>query len=181
MTPSRFGLAPSRATSGTRTPLSLQRQILRPMHETRRFFTELEGINIAPSGIMFNRKLPTEWVVAAESPIRNVDDPVLRARAKTTLRSWASEARTQSDAAEELTARYHVPVYSVPVDHAFTPVPRCPQNTGRRLGDRRGPRPLRPAQNTDEGTKELAQLGEQCRARLHVVLGPHPQDLLPSI
>ena len=85
-----------------------------PMHETRRFFTELEGINIMPSGIMFNRKLPTEWIVAAESPIRNVEDSVLRAKAKTNLRSWASEARRQSDAADELSARYHVPVYSVP-------------------------------------------------------------------
>jgi anion-transporting ArsA/GET3 family ATPase len=85
-----------------------------PMHETRRFFNELEGINITPNGIMFNRKLPDEWIAAAEIPIRGVDDPVLRAKAKSNLRSWASESRTQSDAADELSARYHVPIYPIP-------------------------------------------------------------------
>jgi anion-transporting ArsA/GET3 family ATPase len=85
-----------------------------PMHETRRFFSELEGINITPSGIMFNRKLPDEWIAAAEVPIRGVDDPVLRAKAKANLRSWASESRTQSDAADELLARYHVAVHAIP-------------------------------------------------------------------
>jgi anion-transporting ArsA/GET3 family ATPase len=85
-----------------------------PMHETRRFFNELEGINIVPSGIMFNRKLPETWIAAADTPIRGVDDPVLRGKAKANLRSWASEARRQSDAADEISARYHVPVYPIP-------------------------------------------------------------------
>jgi anion-transporting ArsA/GET3 family ATPase len=85
-----------------------------PMYETRRFFIELEGINVVPSGIMFNRKLPDEWIAAAERPIRGIDDPLLRAKAKANLRSWASESRTQSDAADELSARYHVPVYPIP-------------------------------------------------------------------
>jgi anion-transporting ArsA/GET3 family ATPase len=85
-----------------------------PMYETRRFFNELEGINIAPSGIMFNRKLPDEWIAAADRPIRGVADPLLRTKAKVNLRSWASESRRQSDAADEISARYHVPVYAIP-------------------------------------------------------------------
>lgn len=85
-----------------------------PIHETRRFFSELEGSNITPSAILFNRKLPEDWIDVADSPIRGVDDAVLRAAAKANLRSWASEARRQSDAADELAARYHVPVYPVP-------------------------------------------------------------------
>jgi len=85
-----------------------------PIHETRRFFSELEGIDIEPRAILFNRKLPHSWLEAAEYPIRGVDDPAIRARAKANLRSWASEARRQSDAADEISARYHVPVYPVP-------------------------------------------------------------------
>jgi anion-transporting ArsA/GET3 family ATPase len=85
-----------------------------PMYETRRFFNELEGINIAPSGILFNRKLPEEWIAAADTPIRGVAESVLRAKAKANLRSWASESRRQSDAADEISARYHVPVYPIP-------------------------------------------------------------------
>jgi hypothetical protein len=63
---------------------------------------------------MFNRKLPDAWIDAADAPIRGVGDPVLRAKAKTNLRLWASEARRQSDAADEISARYHVPVYPIP-------------------------------------------------------------------
>ncbi len=85
-----------------------------PIHETRRFFTELGSSNIKPSAILFNRKLPDAWIDVADAPIRSVDDAVLRATAKANLRSWASEARRQSDAADELAARYHVPVYPVP-------------------------------------------------------------------
>jgi len=85
-----------------------------PIHETRRFFSELDGINIKPEAIIFNRRLPDTWIDAAETPIRNVDDPALRATAKANLRAWASEARRQSDAADEIAALYHVPVYSVP-------------------------------------------------------------------
>jgi arsenite-transporting ATPase len=85
-----------------------------PIHETRRFFNELGGINIKPSAILFNRKLPDAWIDVADAPIRGIDDPILRAKAKTNLRAWASEARRQSDAADEISARYHVPVYPVP-------------------------------------------------------------------
>ncbi len=85
-----------------------------PIHETRRFFSELEGSDIKPEAILFNRKLPDSWVDAADTPILGVDDPALRARAKTNLRLWASEARRQSDAADEISARYHVPIYPVP-------------------------------------------------------------------
>lgn len=85
-----------------------------PIHETRRFFTELDGIDIKPTAILFNRKLPESWVDAAGSPIRSIADADLRAKAKANLRSWGSEARRQSDAADEISARYHVPVYAVP-------------------------------------------------------------------
>ncbi len=85
-----------------------------PIQETRRFFNELEDIDIKPRAVMFNRKLPESWIAAADSPIRGVEDPALRAKAKMNLRSWASEARRQSDAADEISARYHVPVYPIP-------------------------------------------------------------------
>lgn len=85
-----------------------------PVQETRRFFSELEGIDIKPRAVMFNRRLPESWIGAADSPIRGVDDSTLRAKAKMNLRSWASEARRQSDAADEISARYHVPVYPIP-------------------------------------------------------------------
>lgn len=85
-----------------------------PIRETRRFFSELDVIDIKPSAILFNRKLPADWVDAAEAPIRTVEDPALRALAKTNLRSWGAEARRQSDAALEISARYHVPVHEVP-------------------------------------------------------------------
>jgi len=84
-----------------------------PIHETRRFFNELHGIDVKPRAILFNRKLPESWVAAAETPIRSIGDPSLRSLAKTNLRSWGAEARRQSDAADEISARYHVPVYSV--------------------------------------------------------------------
>lgn len=85
-----------------------------PIHETRRFFTELGGVDIKPKAILFNRKLPDSWIPAANAAIRGIDDPALRAKAKANLRSWASETRRQSDAADEISARYHVPVYPVP-------------------------------------------------------------------
>jgi len=85
-----------------------------PIHETRRFFSELGGLDIKPDAVIFNRKLPDSWVEAADTPIRGVEDHALRAKAKMNLRSWASEARRQSDAADEISARYHVPVYPVP-------------------------------------------------------------------
>ncbi len=85
-----------------------------PIHETRRFFSELGGINIEPSAIMFNRKLPEGWIEAANQPIRRVENAGVHARAKFNLGSWAAEARRQSDAADEISARYHVPVYPVP-------------------------------------------------------------------
>lgn len=85
-----------------------------PIHETLRFFNELHEIDIRPRAILFNRKLPESWTDAGDKPIRDVVDPSLRAMAKANLRSWGSEARRQSDAADEISARYHVPVYSVP-------------------------------------------------------------------
>ena len=77
-----------------------------PIHETKRFFKELSGISIQPAGIVFNRALPVEWIDAATMPIRGVDDPELRARARTNLRMWATEAQRQGDATAELSGRY---------------------------------------------------------------------------
>ena len=85
-----------------------------PIHETRRFFRELGGIEIRPEGIVFNRTLPRAWVADADRPIRGVDDAALRALAKENLRAWAGEARRQEDAADEVSARYGVPVHHVP-------------------------------------------------------------------
>lgn len=85
-----------------------------PLHETRRFFDELGGLAIEPAAIVFNRKLPESWIRAPDAPVRGIDDPALRAKAKSNLGSWAAEARRQSDAADEISARYHVPVYAVP-------------------------------------------------------------------
>lgn len=84
-----------------------------PIHETRRFFGELAGIDINPTAIIFNRKLPEAWIDAAKKPIRNVEDPTLRALAKANLKAWSAEARRQADAADELSAHFHVPLYSV--------------------------------------------------------------------
>jgi len=84
-----------------------------PIHETRRFFSELDGIDIDPAAIIFNRKLPESWISQANKPIRGVQDPALRAKAKANLRAWAAEARRQADAADEMSARFHVPLYSV--------------------------------------------------------------------
>ncbi|MDJ0790281.1 MAG: ArsA-related P-loop ATPase [Acidimicrobiia bacterium] len=84
-----------------------------PVHETRRFFRELGGIEIHPDGIIFNRTLPRAWVTDAERPIRGIDDPALRALAKANLRAWAGEARRQEDAADEISVRYGVEVHPV--------------------------------------------------------------------
>jgi len=84
-----------------------------PVHETKRFFRHLEGVSIEPSGIIFNRSLPLEWIAAAERPIRGVPDAELRSRARTNLRTWAAEARRQNDAANELSARYAVAMYAI--------------------------------------------------------------------
>jgi anion-transporting ArsA/GET3 family ATPase len=84
-----------------------------PLHETHRFFRELEGIRIAPAGIIFNRALPAEWLVDADRPLRGIEDAELRANAKANLREWASEARRQGDAIVELSARYALAVHTV--------------------------------------------------------------------
>lgn len=85
-----------------------------PIHEARRFFRELGGIAIAPDGIIFNRMLPPEWIGDADRPIRGVEDIALRASAKANLKAWGAEARRQSDAANELSARYRTPLFPVP-------------------------------------------------------------------
>lgn len=85
-----------------------------PMGETRRFFKELGGISIEPDAIVFNRTLPSGWIADAAKPIRDVPDAELRSLAKANLKLWASETRRQTDAIEEVSARYRVPVHKVP-------------------------------------------------------------------
>ncbi|MEN8240103.1 MAG: ArsA-related P-loop ATPase [Actinomycetota bacterium] len=84
-----------------------------PMNETKRFFRELGGISIQPAAIIFNRALPLAWIEAAPRPIRGVDDPDLRARARVNLRMWATEAQRQGDASSELSARYGVAMHRI--------------------------------------------------------------------
>ena len=85
-----------------------------PIHETRRFFRELGGIEIQPTDIIFNRTLPREWISASGSRLTDIDDAGLRTALETNLDLWAAEARRQSDAIDELSARYSVPVATVP-------------------------------------------------------------------
>lgn len=85
-----------------------------PINETRRFFEELDGIKITPRAVLFNRTLPTSWIDAATSPHASIDDSGLMAAASENLTAWASEARRQVDAADELSARYGVPVHQLP-------------------------------------------------------------------
>jgi anion-transporting ArsA/GET3 family ATPase len=85
-----------------------------PLHEAHRFFRELGGFRIAPEAIIFNRALPVAWIADADRPTRGVEDPDVRANARANLREWAAEARRQTDAIAELSARYSLPVRSVP-------------------------------------------------------------------
>lgn len=85
-----------------------------PIHETRRFFRELESVAIAPLGIIFNRTLPASWVTSADAVLDNATDPIAARLASENLRAWGGEARRQLDAASELSARYDVPVFHVP-------------------------------------------------------------------
>jgi anion-transporting ArsA/GET3 family ATPase len=123
-----------------------------PMSETRRFFKELGGISIDPDAIVFNRTLPAKWITAATKPVRDVPDAELRSLLKANLTLWASETRRQTDAIDELSARYGVPVHKVPW---VTPTP----NDISELKDLIIASDLRNAlshalsQNTDEGPK----------------------------
>ena len=84
-----------------------------PLREAHRFFRELSGVRIDPDALVFNRALPGDWIRDADRPIRGVDDAELRSLVKANLRAWASEARRQSDAMDELAARYETPVHSI--------------------------------------------------------------------
>jgi hypothetical protein len=85
-----------------------------PINETRRFFDELGDIRITPRAVLFNRTLPTDWIEASGGPHESIGDPRLMAAATENLAAWASEAQRQVDAANELSARYGVPVYELP-------------------------------------------------------------------
>lgn len=88
-----------------------------PMRETRRFFTTLEDVRVTPAGVVFNRSLPGEWIDASRGRLRAVEDADVRARLRENLTRWAAEARRQSDARDELAARYAVAIATVPWMH----------------------------------------------------------------
>lgn len=85
-----------------------------PINETRRFFDELGDIRITPRAVLFNRTLPKQWIDAANDDHRGVENQALLAAATDNLSAWASEAQRQVDAANELSARYSVPVFDLP-------------------------------------------------------------------
>jgi hypothetical protein len=64
--------------------------------------------------VLFNRTLPVEWIEASGGPYESIGDPRLMAAATENLAAWASEAQRQVDAANELSARYGVPVHELP-------------------------------------------------------------------
>lgn len=85
-----------------------------PMRETRRFFTTLEDVRVAPAGVVFNRALPEAWVDAARGRLRAVENPDVRSALRENLTRWAAEARRQADARSELSMRYAVSIATVP-------------------------------------------------------------------
>jgi anion-transporting ArsA/GET3 family ATPase len=123
-----------------------------PMSETRRFFKELGGISINPSIIVFNRTLPSAWIADARTSIRGVSDAEFRSLAKANLKLWAAEARRQTDAIGELSARYGVSIQKVPWT---TPPPKDIDALKELIASSEilGALGSKPAQNTDEGPK----------------------------
>lgn len=83
-----------------------------PLREARRFFEELPEVEIVPRGVVFNRDLPSDWIVAARGPAP--DDLSAATVLHENLRRWAFEARRTSDAKEEFTARYPTEVGVIP-------------------------------------------------------------------
>ena len=84
-----------------------------PIHETERFFRELDDVRIHPAAILFNRALPSRWVDDASAGGRGVRGPH-RAELVANLSDWAAEAHRQGDAASELEVRHGVPVHRIP-------------------------------------------------------------------
>lgn len=85
-----------------------------PMWETLRFFTELpEGV-VSPAVIVFNRELPHSWETIA-APVReaHISDDDWTALAAN-LDRWSAEAQHTAAARESLSARFGVPLASVP-------------------------------------------------------------------
>jgi anion-transporting ArsA/GET3 family ATPase len=81
-----------------------------PLHEVGRFFDELAGVNIVPAAVLFNQTLPETWIDAAGHSRRPKG---VSATAAQNLERWASEARRQRDASDELGARYGVAVHEI--------------------------------------------------------------------
>ncbi len=82
-----------------------------PVREVGRFFEELAGMDIVPAAVLFNQTLPDSWIAAARrsDPTEDIPPPVVH-----NLDRWASEARRQRDASDELGARYAVAVHEIP-------------------------------------------------------------------
>jgi anion-transporting ArsA/GET3 family ATPase len=83
-----------------------------PLHEVGRFFDELAGMNVVPSAVLFNQTLPERWIEAASQ--RGGRPKGVSAAAAQNLDRWASEARRQRDASDELGARFGVAVHEIP-------------------------------------------------------------------
>jgi anion-transporting ArsA/GET3 family ATPase len=78
-----------------------------PVTEAVRFFRQLPDLAVAPSAVVFNRALPTDWVSLDPDP----DLPVELGRI---VQQWSAETLRQADARDEFSARYGARVATVP-------------------------------------------------------------------
>jgi anion-transporting ArsA/GET3 family ATPase len=77
-----------------------------PVAEAVRFFRQLPDLAAAPSAVVFNRALPTDWV--------SVDpDPGLSVELGRIVQQWSAETLRQADARDEFSARYGARVATV--------------------------------------------------------------------
>ncbi len=83
-----------------------------PLHEVERFFDELAGMDVVPSDVLFNQTLPEEWIRTVARQTKPQEG--VTGAAAQNLERWASEARRQRDASDELGARYGVAVHEIP-------------------------------------------------------------------
>ncbi len=83
-----------------------------PLREVGRFFEKLAGMRITPEAVLFNQTLPIAWIEASGAP--DIGTRSVPADVRVNLQRWASEARRQRDASEELAARFGVEVHEIP-------------------------------------------------------------------
>lgn len=78
-----------------------------PVTEAMRFFRELPGLASAPSSVVFNRILPSDW---AHVEIPTSTSPELTHN----MERWSAETVRQQDTREEFSARYGAHVATIP-------------------------------------------------------------------